>query len=83
MNDYATIPAEGTVNTMLTDEEMQTLLDEKEINDLIDEAADTYRTPEEILREQGLTLEQAVREADDFRERFFSLLQAKLIPTDN
>ena len=23
MNDYATIPAEGTVNTMLTDEEMQ------------------------------------------------------------
>ena len=83
MNDYATMSAEGTVNTMLTDEEMQALLDEKEINDLIDEAADTYRTPEEILREQGLTLEQAVREADIFRERFFSLLQAKLISSEN
>lgn len=83
MNDYATMSAEGTVKRMLTDEDMQALLDEKEINDLIDDAADTFRTPEDILREQGLTLEQAVREADAFRERFLSLLQAKLIPTDN
>ena len=71
--------AEGTVKRMLTDEDMQALLDEKEINDLIDDAADTFRTPEDILREQGLTLEQAVREADAFRERFLSLQAVVLL----
>lgn len=68
---------------MLTEEEIQALLEEKEINDLIDEAADEYRPLEEILQEQGLTLEQAIDEADTFRKRFFTLLETNHIPTDN
>ena len=68
---------------MLTEEEMLALLDAKAINDWIDEAADTYQSPEEILREQGLSMEQAVHEAEVFRERFFALLQAHHFSGDN
>ena len=58
---------------MLTEEEWEALQEEKEINDLIDEAADEYRPIEEILNEQGMTLEQAVDETDAFRQKFFAL----------
>ena len=68
---------------MLDDEEMEALLEEKEIDDLIDEAADEFQPMEEILREQGMTLEQAVREANTFREKFFQLLHSKGIPVGN
>lgn len=68
---------------MMTEEEILALLDEKAINDWIDEAADAYQSPEEILREQGLSLEQAVHEAEVFRERFFALLQAHHFSGDN
>ena len=68
---------------MLNDEEMEALLEEKEIDDLIDEAADTYRPIEEILREQGMIMAQAVHEANAFREKFFHLLRSKGIPVGN
>lgn len=68
---------------MLTDEEMEALLEEKEINDLIDEAADEYQTIEDILREQQLTFQQAMTEANAFREKFFAVLGSKNIPADN
>lgn len=68
---------------MLTEEEILDLLEEKEINDFIDEAADGYQSPEEILREQGLSLEQAVREADAFRNSFFAMLQVHHFSSDN
>ena len=68
---------------MLTDEEMEALLEEKEIDALIDEAADEYKSMEDILREQGITQEQAIREAHAFRKKFFAVLGSKNIPTDN
>lgn len=68
---------------MLTDEEMEALLEEKEIDDLIDEAADEYRSIEDILREQGITPEQAVHEANAFRQKFLALLRLNKIPSDN
>ena len=68
---------------MLTDEEMEALLEEKEIDALIDEAADEYKSMEDILREQGITQEQAIREAHACRKKFFAVLGSKNIPTDN
>ena len=68
---------------MLTEEEWEALQEEKEINDLIDEAAEEYRPIEEILNEQGMTLEQAVHETDAFRQKFFALLRSEGIPADN
>ena len=53
------------------------------IEDLINEAADSYKPIEEILSEYGITFEQALGKANQFREKFFDTLKNKEIDTSN
>ena len=55
----------------------------EEMEDLINEAADLYRSTEEILAEYNLTLEQALDKAQNFCSRFFDTLVKKGIAASN
>ena len=55
----------------------------EEIQRYLDSEADNYVLTEEILQSCGLTFESALKSADEYRERFFSLLKEKHISDNN
>ncbi|MGN0576831.1 MAG: hypothetical protein ACI4J2_12485 [Ruminococcus sp.] len=55
----------------------------EEIQRYLDSEADNYVLTEEILKSCGLTFESALKSADEYRERFFSLLKEKHISDNN
>ena len=55
----------------------------EEIQRYLDSEADNYVSTEDILKSCGLTFESALKSADEYRERFFSLLKEKHISDNN
>lgn len=55
----------------------------EEMENLINEAADNYRTIEEILSEHNLTVEQALIKSNEFCRKFFDILGKKGIESFN
>ena len=55
----------------------------EEIQRFLDSEADNYVSTEEILQSCGLTFESALKSADEYRERFFSLLNEQNIGNRN